>query len=250
MIRAILDNKKTMTRRVIKLEHNDPDEWQAENDTPADAEKKYGKDYVAVCVPCYVLRRDDYCTDPAKREVRCIHYPKHDVGDILYVRETWQELKDGYVYRATPPKFSRMPEKWRPSLFMPKAAARIFLRVTGVRAERLQDITEEDAKAEGAADLYPPSQRHCTSNRWVKGICTECKNFDMMTMKYSCYAMSHEKEPLKHYPSCGCWVFELKSDDAPEPARFKFMRLWEEVGPTGCGHNPWVWVYEFERVEI
>ncbi len=67
-------------------------------------------------------------------------------GDILWVRETWYQHYDGsYAYRASAPENTG----WKPSIFMPHEAARIFLRVTDVRAERVQDITEEDAKAEG-----------------------------------------------------------------------------------------------------
>ena len=77
-------------------------------------------------------------------------------GDILYVRETWCKGLERYIYRADysdTEKFYRdgkeIEMKWHPSLHMPKDAARIFLRVTNVRVERLQDITVEDALAEG-----------------------------------------------------------------------------------------------------
>ena len=78
-------------------------------------------------------------------------------GDILYVRETWSEWTGGYVYKAwsgpfpQPGKASVM--KWHPSIHMPKEAARIFLRVTDVRAERLQDITIEDIRKEGLTSM-------------------------------------------------------------------------------------------------
>ena len=74
-------------------------------------------------------------------------------GDILYVRETWQPNPYGigwpYFYKASPEQFDHAPDKWRPSIHMPKEAARIFLRVTDVRVERLQDITPEQIDAEG-----------------------------------------------------------------------------------------------------
>jgi len=79
------------------------------------------------------------------------------VGDVLYVRETWSEWTGGYVYKAwsspfpQPGKASVM--KWHPSIHMPKEAARIFLRVTDVRAERLQDITIEDIRKEGLTSM-------------------------------------------------------------------------------------------------
>ena len=92
-------------------------------------------------------------------------------GDILWVRETWYKNyphKYGrYWYRADGEKID-MPTiyggtviygkddglKWRPSIFMPREAARIFLRVTNVRVERLQDISEEDARAEGCITFH------------------------------------------------------------------------------------------------
>ena len=69
------------------------------------------------------------------------------IGDILYVRETWADVPSGYVYKAN----VEQPEiwHWRPSIHMPKEAARIFLLVTDVRVERLQEITEADAIHEG-----------------------------------------------------------------------------------------------------
>ena len=95
-------------------------------------------------------------------------FPSHD---ILYVRETWgcyqKDWNDagrflyradysddakGYWHETEHVNWCDLP-RWRPSIHMPKEAARIFLRVTGVKVERLQDITTEDAKSEGA--LHP-----------------------------------------------------------------------------------------------
>lgn len=74
-------------------------------------------------------------------------------GDVLYVRETWAEWEGGYVYRADGTN-STYPlafvDKWRPSLHMPKEAARLFLEVQNVKIEQLQDIDEKGAKLEGA----------------------------------------------------------------------------------------------------
>jgi hypothetical protein len=71
-------------------------------------------------------------------------------GDVLWVRETWAVCNGVYAYRAD----DEMPEgwhltAWRPSIHMPKEAARIFLRVSDVRAERLQDIDDAGVVAEG-----------------------------------------------------------------------------------------------------
>ena len=82
------------------------------------------------------------------------------VGDILWVRETWQHTKalnlhisdenHGYVYKADGEPWEDYENwKWKPSIFMPKDACRIFLKITKIRIERLEDITKEDAIAEG-----------------------------------------------------------------------------------------------------
>ena len=120
MVRATLENRKTATRRVVKPQH------LRVLDSP------YHKEHPET--PCEVLLKR-LCEPPCRP------------GDILYVRETWAESADGYVYRADNPDSDGWG--WRPSIHMPREAARIFLRVTGVRVERLRDITEEQAQAEG-----------------------------------------------------------------------------------------------------
>lgn len=88
---------------------------------------------------------------------------KHRKGDILWVRETFRPkshgmpIGDPYEYRATALEDGNpTDEPWKPSIFMPKEACRIFLKVTNVRVERLQSISEADAKAEGfdSIDLF------------------------------------------------------------------------------------------------
>ncbi len=103
--------------------------------------------------------------------------PQYQPGDILYVRETWSELKypDGsrrYVYKASDEyPFGEagyiVKFRWRPSIHMPKEAARIFLRVTDVRVERLQDITIDDAIAEGCNEVIPITEFRLI---WIKTI--------------------------------------------------------------------------------
>ena len=72
----------------------------------------------------------------------------------MYVRETWAEMTYGYVYRADDerPEGWDSDDRWRPSIHMPKEIARIFMRVKSVRIERLNDMAEEDAMAEGFRD--------------------------------------------------------------------------------------------------
>lgn len=91
---------------------------------------------------------------------------RYQPGDILWVRETWgisTQAAGGIIYRADYAG-KKAPltvgYKWRPSRIMPRYAARIFLRITNVRVERLQEISEHDAIAEGLADafLYTPRE--------------------------------------------------------------------------------------------
>ena len=124
MVRAILEGRKTVTRRPIKPQ-------------PAGELRRMGEDS---CYPGYFA---------AAGEDR-VYRPPYMVGDVLYVRETWSTSDGSYLYRAWPGEgmepenqdwaMREMGLKWRPSIHMPREAARIFLRVTDVRVERLQDI--------------------------------------------------------------------------------------------------------------
>lgn len=138
MVRAILDGRKSVTRR-IAFPNKDLREFNC---------TKYPKGW---WYKGRVYENWNNLLHDLKREKFC----KYQVGDYLYVRETWQDLSIigkgfGYGYKADN-KFTNIP--WRPSIHMPKEAARIFLRVTDVRVERLQDITNEQAIKEGFKDF-------------------------------------------------------------------------------------------------
>lgn len=124
MVQAILEGSKTVTRRVIKPQ---PDRFFEVNENPL-----------------YL-----YDVEFNKNIIN----PQYQVGDIIYVRETWCRADDGYYYKAgfkdTEGLMKAYGYKWHPSIHMPKEIARIFLKVTGLRVERLQDITEEQTQAEG-----------------------------------------------------------------------------------------------------
>ena len=150
MVKAILDGRKTCTRRLVKFLPGENPQWTG-----------------------YI--KDGLMLYNGKNEP-CIRKAPYQPGDILYVRETWQKaglvddfdrVIDGtekYYYAAGPeiPCFDfwvdpetgkykdRMP--WKPSIHMPKEAARIWLKVTNVRVKRLQEITEAEAILEGAID--------------------------------------------------------------------------------------------------
>jgi len=132
MVKAILKNIKRATRRPIKysfLPGYNP-KW-----TGYKAVFEYGKFF-------FVGSNGEPATKPVKAPAK--------VGDILYVRETWCYHKTGgwYGYKADG-DYRDLDLKWHPSIHMPKEAARIWLKVTNVRVERLQDITSKDIEDEG-----------------------------------------------------------------------------------------------------
>ena len=171
MVRAILDGMKNVTRRICK----DGNDYSVPDMQFYDAKKR------TYAIHSYADKEHRNSLSLAERT--CPICP----GDILYVRETWQylyELDDNeqiiedtgrYYYAAT----DKMPFDsyvdshgvtsfnipWRPSIHMPKAAARIWLKVTDVRAERLQNMTLDDFLNEGVilppeAFDYPKTEYH------------------------------------------------------------------------------------------
>lgn len=149
MVRAILEGRKTQTRRVIKPIYN-KDYNRFSRMSIFSAIKKFDPWWHGVDYDGGI-----FVNDP-------IEQPRYQPGDILWVRETWQLLPSGfierppemkYIYKATH-ELSDECAKWRPSIHMSREAARIFLRVTDVRAERLRDITISDCIAEGIPKVH------------------------------------------------------------------------------------------------
>ena len=121
MVRAILDGRKSCTRRIIKPQPQGYFEVSEE--------------------PLYI-----YDTDGKQGKIT----PPYQPGDILYVRETWKQAPNGYYYYEDWQKDDIADvTKWKPSIHMPKEAARIWLKVTDVRVERLQEITRLSVQKEG-----------------------------------------------------------------------------------------------------
>lgn len=199
MTLAVLENRKSQTRRLVTPT------------PPTDArlvmtpDKRHGWDESRELPG---LGPDD----------RRVYYPRYYPGDILYVRETWAEWEGGYVFKADPvPAYPHsFVDRWYPSIHMPKEAARIFLRVTDVRVERLQEITDEGAEHEGICGYY----------------------VGMGESAYSRYSNWNEaKNHLYDFPRgafADLWTHTLKPTD---------------IGKYGWAANPWVWVYCFERCE-
>ena len=138
MVRAILDGRKSCTRRICK----DANEY-----TVPDMEF-YNADKRTYAVHNFVDKEHTEQLSTAERTCPIC------TGDILYVRETWKEAPKGYYYYEDWQRNDIAGiTKWKPSIHMPKEAARIWLKVMNVRVERLQEISAESALAEGA-DKY------------------------------------------------------------------------------------------------
>lgn len=133
-------------------------------------------------------------------------------GDILYVRETWKKAPNGYYYYEDWQRNDIADiTKWKPSIYMPKEAARIWLKVMNVRVERLQEITDEQAKREGIQYDECP-----TGFAWKQE-----------TDMHNCYTT-----PIGAMQAL--WNSTIKKSD---------------LDRYGWDASPWVWVIEFELCE-
>ena len=145
MVRAIMDGRKSCTRLLVKPQPNEKHTYPLGFVTDSTEKKEVG---------CFGFGIDEYGGS--------IQYvkPQYQSGDILYVRETWGHpislnSDKQYVFRAdkiAESGFKNDSHIWHSSIHMPKEAARIWLKVTDVRVERLQDMTDDDAEAEGCFD--------------------------------------------------------------------------------------------------
>lgn len=217
MVQAILDGRKTMTRRIVKFPVEVKQTLQDLPDCALELTRMQDgyKDGIR---PVFLLDDDPNAFSVPNRY--------GNPGDILWVRETlYQNGEIGLMYSADTEHIDEdiIPEDFNvridksgnykfcsiPSIYMEKWACRLFMKVTHVRVERLQDITEEDAIAEGV-------------------ICYEdCGDF-------------------KNY-----LYNDIYGDDMGVlTAKDSFETLWQSInGKESWDDNPWVWVIEFERVE-
>lgn len=177
MIRAILDGRKTQTRRPIRpqpmgrlcysMAGSNAGKWGYMTET---------------CRKAWGYSEDDILQDPTKEDLEKRWTPPCHTDDLLYVRETWarpstEEMANGskpnmYVYRADYPSIPAAYDKWRPSIHMPKEAARIWLKVTNVSVQRLKEITDKDAIAEGfeADETFKAHERFAMTWNSVYGF--------------------------------------------------------------------------------
>nr|DAP87997.1 MAG TPA: ASCH domain protein [Caudoviricetes sp.] len=224
MVRAILDGREGCTRRVVKPQpktrlcytyagsHNDCiGKWTYPN---RGAHKLWGEEYK--------LPENIKDEELSKR-----WNPPYHTDDILYVRETYGEgYEDGtYIYRADDkladlPTFNESSKLiYHPSIYMPKEAARIWLKVTDVRVGRLQEMKPVDVIKEGA---YPD--------------CWDCLNTYGESGSQCCYGTEEQcsqcDEVMMEWEKL--WNSTIKKSD---------------LDRYGWDANPWVWVIEFERRE-
>lgn len=202
MVRATLAGSKTQTRRII-------------NPQPQMVTEK---------------RIEPWQGDPAAlrsllaESGRKCPYGQH--GEQIWVRETFAIDDDGYVesavYRADGMALpvlpaTRKPNKWRPSIHMPRWASRILLEIVSVRVERLNDCSEADALAEGISTVRTHEWDAAHFPEWRRYFDEACAR--------------GEKPPVGPMPSQA------------------YAALWEEINGAGSwAANPWVWVIEFKRV--
>lgn len=210
MVRAILDGRKTQTRRVVKPQPS----WELLQEyatiRATRGSTRTNAQMLADCMPC----------------------PFGVPGDRLWVRETFAE---GFTYgggnkvvwyRADQQArfaerieavcdYASVPEnvRWRPSIYMPRWASRITLEIKDVRVQRLQEISEADAIAEG---IDPQRCQHCG---YTWGDC---------------------RQHMDHRLCVG---------REPESAAAAYKTLWSQIHGPGSWHaNPWVWAITFRRV--
>lgn len=148
MVQAILEGRKSCTRRIVKPQPQGKLCYRLA-----------GSDYGTWGYPSKTAREmnmNNFCLpeDITDEELNRRWNPPYHADDILYVRETWKKVPNGYYYYEDWRRDDIADiTKWKPSIHMPKEAARIWLKVTDVRAERLQEITAESALLEGT-DKY------------------------------------------------------------------------------------------------
>ncbi|MBH8569375.1 hypothetical protein KB206_10800 [Microvirga sp. STS02] len=202
MVCALLAGTKTQTRRVVKPQPPEPSN---------------------VGVAAF--------TEEFRRAVLLESCPYGQPGERLWVRETWGtdarlnfippsalfSVEGGQpIYYRADDKQPETLDTWRPSIHMPRAASRILLEIVSVRVERLQEISEADAVAEGVEATT------CYDEEGPSGG-------------------NHAVQAYRNY---------LTTEPNAYPATASFCTLWQSInGPDSWAANPWVWVVEFKVVQ-
>lgn len=216
MVKAILAGRKTQTRRIVKYKIQLEREMDVTHPSAFSVYTKNGNQYYDERNQTPMTLDDGFC-------------PYGQVGDRLYVRETWADVTSAFddadevrcvAYKADNSVYDVYGhiqyleqlgasgievDKWKPSIHQPRFASRITLEITNIHVERLQDISEEDAEAEGVSaehgDCSYPTHLHC---------CDMCLS-----------------------------------------AKDNFRLLWDSINAKrgySWASNPWVWCISFKRI--
>lgn len=232
MVRAILDGRKTQTRRIVKPQ------------PPSYIDELHGNDLRGRAP--YQLECDETGCNVGSgfQDDNGIYYkcPYGTVGGRLWVREAFHKISGNTracVYRASCENGSEKNYKFTPSIHMPYWASRITLGITGVRVERLQDITGEDCAKEG---IEPNWEMFYEATEGADGwdepeeFIEECEE-ECDWVNYG----SRLVESSEHR--------EWERDRTSYALRLAFRDTWQSIyGPDSWDENPWVWVLEFEKM--
>lgn len=236
MVQAILEGRKTVTRRVIKGYVPNNAQWG----------------YTAFTPEGYISCRGDN----GKEYGEWFYKLPYQKNDILYVRETWAAYSstEGIMptlhYKADDEILPGV--KWKPSIHMPKEAARIFLRVTNVSVAKLQDITEDEAIKEGVTRLYDDLTAaeydiFVRATAIGNGVLKKQNEWGFTNYLWHGNCGLKKISPRK----IDNWIYQYSEYDN---ARDSFSSLWESTisckdeDKYGWDANPYVWVIEFERI--
>jgi hypothetical protein len=216
MVKAILEGRKTVTRRVVT---------------------RYNSSFGGTIGGWPALDFSQSRVDGIGSNLQYLHvpnpewetthrvFPKYDPGDVLWVRETWNrvtvinsstfESRSEYRYKADfKGTLIKGHDRFKPSIHMPKEACRIRLEIQSIRVERLHDITEEDAIREGIEELLQSRAQRAINGRAFR---------------------DYSKSP------------EMFND--PLPPKESFRTLWESInGTESWKANPWTWRIEFSKI--
>ncbi|WP_444942744.1 hypothetical protein ACJJIK_10840 [Microbulbifer sp. ZKSA006] len=234
MVRAILDGRKTQTRRLMK---------------PQPEPSPYGGHWWACdTVESMVNVEEQLNNEGGWAGFAGSVCPHGQTGDRLWVRETFHipggyldqylidEISQGITkreeqisYMADNPRLTPADGGWSPSIHMPRWASRITLEIAAIRIQRIQDISAEDAKAEGCYSNEEYADLAGKENIWPCRVCEGYQAHSAMGIHFG-------------WEEVDCVICDT-------PIK-RFRELWRSVyGEDNWNQNPWVWVIEFRRVE-
>lgn len=199
MVQAILEGRKTQTRRAVKPTPIENENYHFEK------LEKLGSNMFGM-IPNKGIEIDNRTISPFNGIWKC----PYEVGDVLWVRETFSPISNHnflkFIYKEGLSDWTDDLIKWKPSIFMPKEACRIFLKIKSIRVERLKSISREDARSEGI-EVDPALKtkfKHYTNN---------CTTYNEQTSFFSLWEMINGKQSLDYNPFV--WVYEFEQIEKP-----------------------------------